>query len=86
MKNGRALLAAGMLIACLGSTGCIYNHTVMPLDVNLSTLEYAKALKDGIASGRDVAMTFPAQKVRLLVFDRGVHAVGSLTIPVKTAQ
>ena len=66
--------------------GKMERTTVMPLDVNLSTLEYAKALKDGIASGRDVAMTFPAQKVRLLVFDRGVHAVGSLTIPVKTAQ
>ena len=29
------MLAAG-LIACLGSTGCIYSHTVMPLDVNFN--------------------------------------------------
>jgi hypothetical protein len=36
MAIGKNLLAACMLVACLGSTGCIYNHTVMPLDVNFN--------------------------------------------------
>jgi len=30
------LLAASLLIVCLGSIGCVYQHTVMPLDVNLN--------------------------------------------------
>jgi len=36
MTTRRTLLAACMLIVCLGSTGCIYSHTVMPLDVNFN--------------------------------------------------
>ena len=36
MTTRKNWLAACLLIACLGSTGCIYSHTVMPLDVNLN--------------------------------------------------
>ena len=36
MTTRKSLLAVCLLIASLGSTGCIYNHTVMPLDVNLN--------------------------------------------------
>ena len=58
---------------------------VTPLDVVLSSEEHGKVLKDGISFTRDVLLGDTVQRVRLVVFDRVAHAVGSLTIPMNAA-
>ncbi len=55
---------------------------VLPFSLHLTVEEYQKALNGGIA----VSKNFPiAQfvKIRLIVFDRGSNAIGSITFPVE---
>lgn len=56
--------------------------TVMPLDLHYNAQERDKALRDGIAFSNNMLLGEQMNKVRLIVFDRGSNAVGSLTIPV----
>ena len=54
----------------------------IPLDLHLSAQERDKALQEGIEFVRNVALPEDARAVRLIVFDRGSNAVGSVTVPV----
>ncbi len=53
----------------------------IPLDLHYSAEERDKALKEGITFSRDLP-TAGLIKIRLIVYDRGSSAIGSLTIPV----
>jgi VWFA-related protein len=59
---------------------------VVPLDVDLSAEEHAKAAGNGLLFTRDVLLGETVKRMRLVVFDRGTHAVGSLTIPLNLPQ
>ena len=63
--------------------GQIEGSPVIPLDLHYSAQERDKALKDGIRFSDNVVIGEQVNKVRLIVFDRGSNAIGSLTIPVK---
>ena len=54
----------------------------IPLDVHLSAQDRDKALQEGICFVRSVALPEDAKAVRLIVFDRGSNAIGSVTMPV----
>jgi hypothetical protein len=54
----------------------------IPLDVHLSAQDRDKALQEGIGFVRSVALPEDAKAVRLIVFDRGSNAIGSVTMPV----
>jgi VWFA-related protein len=41
------------------------------------------ALKDGIVIPRDVAVSGETRQIRVMIFDRGIHGLGSVTVPVK---
>jgi VWFA-related protein len=56
------------------------------LDLTWSADELAAARKDGIRWNRDIQLLDSVNKVRLLVFDRESHAIGTLTMPVKPAK
>jgi len=45
-----------------------------------------KLVRDGIAFSNSVLLGEQMNKVRLIVFDRGSNAVGSLTIPVNSGK
>jgi VWFA-related protein len=54
----------------------------IPLDLHFSAQERDKALQQGIGFVRSVALPEDAKAVRLIVFDRGSNAIGSVTMPV----
>jgi VWFA-related protein len=56
------------------------------ISLRLSVPEHDAALKDGYAIAQDLAIASGAEKVRVIVFDRGSAAVGSLSIPVGPQQ
>ncbi len=62
--------------------GRIEGSRVMPVDLHYTAQERDKALAEGIPMSQNVAIADQIGKVRLIVFDRGSNAVGSLTIPV----
>jgi len=51
-------------------------------DFNLTQEEFDSASKDGILIPRDVTVGNRIQQVRVMVFDRALHRMGSLTIPI----
>ncbi len=55
---------------------------LVPLDVHLSAAEHDKALQQGIPYVQNLNFDNSVQTLRMIVFDRGTEAVGSLTIPV----
>jgi hypothetical protein len=54
----------------------------IPLDLQFSAQDRDKALQQGIGFVRDVTLPEGAKAVRLIVFDRGSNAIGSVTAPV----
>jgi len=62
--------------------GRIANSTMIPIDLHYSAAERDQAYKEGIAFAQDVSLEKDVNKLRLVVFDRGSNAVGSLTMPV----
>jgi len=54
----------------------------IPMDLHLSEPERDKALKEGISFEHDMTLPEGTQTVRLIVFDRGSEAIGTLTLPV----
>jgi VWFA-related protein len=57
---------------------------VIPLDLHLSPKDYETVSEQGIEFAQDIdmALTKEIRTVRLIVFDRGSNAVGSVTIPL----
>ncbi len=70
-------------VALIGYTAgqAIPGHMV-PMDLHLNQQEYEKTLQEGVHVAQDVAVPNDVEKVRLVVYDRGSTAIGSLTIPV----
>jgi hypothetical protein len=54
---------------------------LIPLDLHLSSQEHDKALQQGIEFVQGVALAEGIQTLRLIVFDRGSNAIGSVTMP-----
>jgi hypothetical protein len=55
---------------------------VVPFDIAVSSEDYGKVLKIGIPFSRDILLGDSVKAMRLVVFDRKAHAVGSLTMPL----
>jgi len=58
---------------------------VIPLDLHYSAEERDRALQQGIVFSQNVTITEELKRIRLVVFDRGSNAIGSVTIPVGEA-
>jgi VWFA-related protein len=52
-------------------------------DLDFSQDQYDLAIKNGIAIPRDVEVTDKIDQVRVMLFDRGIQGLGSVTVPVK---
>lgn len=55
---------------------------VTPLEIHLNAQDRDKALQQGIGYTQDIALPAEMRLLRLIVFDRGSNAIGSLTIPI----
>jgi VWFA-related protein len=53
------------------------------VDVNLTREELIKASRDGILIPQDTVANERIQKIRLTVFDRRLHGIGSITVPAQ---
>jgi hypothetical protein len=54
----------------------------IPLDLHFTAQDRETALQQGIGFVRSVALPADVRAVRLIVFDRGSDAIGSVTLPV----
>jgi VWFA-related protein len=80
--NGQLRLA---IVAYLAD-GRMETSKIVPLDLHYTAEERDKALKDGIDVSRNLPIPGQGTKVRLIVYDRGSNALGSLTIPVNAPK
>ncbi|HVW83342.1 MAG TPA: VWA domain-containing protein [Bryobacteraceae bacterium] len=71
-------------IALAGFTadGRTATSSIVPLDVHFTAAGRDKALREGIPFEEDIALGDGVNRVRVVVFDRGSTAIGSLTLPV----
>jgi VWFA-related protein len=62
-----------------------FKGATKPVDtaVNLSKDQLAQAQKDGIVLNQDVPHAEGADRLRVMVYDAGLHALGTVTIPLK---
>lgn len=67
------------------SGGRTQRSGIIPLDLHYSAQQRDAALKDGIDFARDVPNWQTGSQFRIVVYDRGSNAVGSLTIPDRDA-
>ena len=61
-------------------------HSAQPSfqqDLNFTQEEYDAALKNGIVISRDVPVSGPIEKLRVMVFDRGAQGLGSVVVKVR---
>jgi len=61
--------------------GLLQSSPVTPLDIEYTTAERDQALRDGISFAEKVNASQGESRFRVMVFDRGSNAVGSITIP-----
>ena len=61
--------------------GLIHSSPVTPLDIEYTTAERDQALQDGISFAAKLNAGQGESRFRVMVFDRGSNAVGSITIP-----
>jgi len=59
---------------------------VTPLEVYFNAQDHDKALAQGIGLVQDMTLPADAENVRLIAFDRGSNAIGSVTMPVPEAS
>ncbi len=55
----------------------------IPLDLSLTEDQFTKAAIDGIEIPQDVALNDEVKKIRVIVLDDGLYALGSVTVPAK---
>jgi VWFA-related protein len=60
--------------------------TPTELAIDLTPDQFNHALKDGAVVSKDVPVSERVQKIRVMVSDRVLHALGSVTIPIDTAR
>jgi VWFA-related protein len=61
--------------------GLVQSNPVTPLDIEYTTAERDQALRDGISFAEKLNASQGEIRFRVMVFDRGSNAVGSITIP-----
>ena len=53
------------------------------LELNLTSEQYASAVRDGIVLHREIAVGGGVRKVRVIVVDEEMGTAGSVTVPVR---
>jgi len=61
--------------------GLLQSTPLAPLDIDYTTAERDRALRDGISFAEKLNTSPGESRFRVMVFDRGSNAVGSITIP-----
>lgn len=72
-----------LVLAGYQPDGRVSNSPLIPFDLHYNAAERDHSLKEGIPFAQDVKIGKDVSKVRMVVFDRGSNAVGSLTIPIQ---
>ena len=65
--------------------GLTQRSQVLPLDLNYNAQERDKALQQGIDFADNMVLVGDINKVRLVVYDRGSNAIGTLTILIDSS-
>jgi len=88
LARERTGYAGQLRISVIGylSDGGVRSSPILPLDVHYSSGERDQALKDGIQFAQNVAVEGNVTRVRVIVYDRGSNAAGSVTIPIKSVS
>ena len=81
LYNGQLRLA----IVGYNPSQLVRRGPVIPLDVHYSIQDHERALQEGISFVQNLNIGDAVTAVRLVVFDRGSNAIGSVTVPVSAA-
>jgi hypothetical protein len=71
------------LFAVYAAKGFEQSSPPIPRDVNLTPEQYETATRDGIAFRQAIATGETIRRVRVIVIDRELGTVGSVTVPVQ---
>jgi hypothetical protein len=74
---------ASLLFATYGAAGFEQPGPPIPLDISLTPQQYETVTRDGIELHKAIPVGTALRKVRVIVFDEELGAVGSLTIPIQ---
>jgi VWFA-related protein len=77
--------AGQLMLAVAGymADGRAVSSLMIPMDIHYSPNELDQALKTGISFHNEIPLGEGVNKVRVVIFDYGSNAVGSVTIPVE---
>ena len=56
------------------------------VDINFTEDQFQRAAKDGLVVSQDMQIPDHVQKVRVIVYDRGLRSVGSVTVPITSLR
>ena len=77
----------GLMFAFYAEGGFLEERsTSTEVDIDLTPDQFNQALKEGAVVSKDVPVNERVRKIRLMVFDRLLHALGSVTIPIDLAH
>ena len=81
-EHYRAALA--VLVALYNNEGPL-NDAMSPtdLDIDFTQSQFDRAVKEGMLIAEDLRPSGQIQQTRVIVFDRNLHGLGSVTIPMK---
>ena len=84
LKDG-ARYRARLVMALVeyGSNGVMAITDGMPVNLDMSEEDYAKAMKDGIEMMQQAALDEKIRQVRLVVLDRNSNLAGTVTLPIE---
>ena len=71
-----------LAVAAYSPTAQPQREPTIPMDLHLTAAERDKALEEGIDFAHDMTLPAGMRTVRLIVFDRGSEAIGTLTLPI----
>ena len=82
-RDGKYKGSVGLMLAFY-QNGFLKGHSgVKDVDLDLTQEQYDQALKDGISITENAVVAAETDKIRVMVFDPAIRALGSATITVK---
>jgi VWFA-related protein len=73
----------GLQLASYREGVCEATQPATRKDLALTQAEYDNAMKNGLAISSDIKVADGIQQLRVMVFDRGIQGLGSVTLPAK---
>jgi len=82
-KDGEYIGQLRVAVVAYRADGLVDTTPAVPLELKLDAQEHDEALREGIPFSQSMRPRGAVSRLRVIAYDRGSNAVGSLTMPVK---